>query len=131
MRFKGFLYPPAFRCILELEGASASGTDSRNQLAAHVLGYEVHLVPVGHIPGFPRMEMIATPAEVTSLEWVSLGNVSSSYQPPVLTNCLLRHCKLDRLSEHRAVHDQGKGTTTCTWFEYELSAPVESTAVVA
>jgi len=48
VRFKGFLYPPAFRRILELEDASASGTHSRNQLAADVLVNDVHLVP-GHI----------------------------------------------------------------------------------
>ena len=61
VRFKGFLYPPTFRRIHELEDASASGTDSRNQLAAHVLVNNVHLVPVDHIPSFPPgLDVIAT-----------------------------------------------------------------------
>ena len=53
VRFKGFLYPSTFRRISELEGASASGTDSRNQFAAHVLVNDVHLVP-SHNLSFPQ-----------------------------------------------------------------------------
>ena len=53
VRFKGFRYPSTFRRILELEGAPASGTDSRNQFTADVPVNDVHLVP-SHSLSFPQ-----------------------------------------------------------------------------
>ena len=88
VRFKGFLYPPAFRRILEMEDASASGTDSRNQFAVMSLltRYILCLLAISRISHRDGDDCYSL-AEVTSLEWGQRVHFFSQSEIALFSEC--------------------------------------------
>ena len=85
--------------------------------------------PVTHVPGFAILSVTVT-ASLLSVRLL-VAVLINTFPSAAVYECPGSAASETPALRFGAMHHQGNGTTTCTWFEYELSTPVESTAVVA